>query len=60
MELIVIRKGKSKLGEPIILHKKPGMKNFTTRLTFTSNELRDNNLEYLKNKTSHFKAITKS
>ena len=54
---VLLRKGTNKQGEPIVEHKKQGMK-WCTRLTFTSEDLRDKNFNFLtrKSKNKFFKA----
>jgi len=51
---VLLRKGTNKQGEPTIEHKKQGLK-WCTRLTFTSEELRDKNFSFLTRKNKFFK-----
>ena len=51
---ILLRKGTSDTGDPVTLHRKRGMADFETRLTFTSEKLRNKNFDYLTRKQKQF------
>ncbi len=52
---ILLRKGSNSAGMPIILHRKNGMPAYKTRLTFTTEALRDKTFDYLITKEKFFR-----
>lgn len=52
---VLLKRFMAKSNEPIILHKKYGTK-WTTRLTFTTVELRDKTFNFLTRKDKFFKS----